>query len=127
MVQPSVPSATGAWKDLPVGVRWIIALVVAGVIMAVTFIVNNPDFLHRVTGNGFKTGDCATVASDGLSGEKMEQATCPAGTGSGTNPIYRVNQVRDGKDALCSGGFGVVTFSNEPENTTYCLIPVGLG
>ena len=37
------------------------------------------------------------------------------------DPVYRVNDVKKGKDASCPGGLDRVTFSNEPENTTYCL------
>jgi hypothetical protein len=123
---PSRPNATGTWKNLPIGVRIVVALAAAGLVTLAGFLINNPDFLHRFTGNGFKVGDCATVAAAGLSGAKMDHADCPHGHGTGLDPIYRVDNVLDGKDGRCPGSHWGVTFSNEPENVTYCLTSVGL-
>jgi len=118
-----------SWSNKPAGYKIIVSLVVAAAVTGVLFVINNPDFLHRLTGTGFKTGDCATVAANVLSGGEMKHVDCStAKTGTDiANPVYRVDQVKDGKDAVCAGGFARLTFSNEPEDTTYCLTIVGLG
>lgn len=118
-----------SWSNKPVASKIVVSLVVAAVVSAVLFVIRNPDFLHRLTGPGFKTGDCATVAASILSGGEMKHADCPtANTGNSiTDPVYRVAEVKSGKDAVCPGGFENLTFSNEPENTTYCLTMVGFG
>jgi len=121
------PSAASRWKSVPLGTRILVALIVACVVTLLGFLINNPDVLHRVTGNGFKVGDCATVSPD-LRGSRMDHVDCPTtGNVNLTKPVYRVREVREGKDAVCAGGPGGITFSNEPEDTTYCLTLAGLG
>jgi hypothetical protein len=105
--------------------RIAIAIPVAIVIMLVLFVIRNPDFLHRFSGPEFKVGDCVHVEQR-LTDSSMSRTECKANSVSNTsNPIYRVDQVKDGKDASCPGGFNRVTFSNEPEDTTYCLTMMG--
>ena len=100
------------------------AVAAVALIWGVSFVVRNPDVLHRVTGGGFDVGDCVHVAP-GLHGSEMNKAECGT-TGSSVftgDPVYRVDEVKKGKDAFCpGGGFDHVTFSNEPEDRTYCLV-----
>lgn len=85
-------------------------------IWLISFVIRNPDSLHRLTGPEFSVGDCVTVGYAGLSGSDMKKATCGDSPSLG-DPVYQVTQVQKGKDGRCPE----VTFSNEPENTTYCL------
>lgn len=114
-----------AWRDRPLSQRLAIAVPVAILITFVLFLIRNPDFLHRVTGPEFKVGDCVHVRQ-GLTNASMSGTECKANSLTNTNDVvYRVDQVKDGKDASCPGGLNRVTFSNEPENTTYCLTMTG--
>ena len=103
-------------------VRVGVALAAVAVVWLISYVIQNPDLLHRVTGPGFAVGDCAHLGA-GLHGSEMDKADCgTAGKAvfSG-DPVYRVDSVEKGKNGICPGGFEHVTFSNEPEDTTYCL------
>ena len=113
-----------AWQQKPLSFRLTVAVVVASLVTGIGFLIQNPDFLHRVTGAGFAVGDCVRVGSAGLSGSDMKRADCSSGdVGSLGDPVYQVTQVVSGKNGYCpGGGFDHVTFSNEPEDRTYCLV-----
>jgi hypothetical protein len=54
----------------------------------------------------------------------MERTDCTQ-SGISTNlndQVYRVESVQDTKDGQCPPGWDRITFSNEPEDTTYCLV-----
>src|SRR3954462_11125085 len=51
-------SVRGWWQEKPVGTQIAIAAIVAVALLIVQFIVRNPDFLHRLTGNEYQAGDC---------------------------------------------------------------------
>ena len=109
------------WRDRPVSHRLMIAIPVAVVLMVVFFIARNPDILHRVTGPEFKVGDCVHVRQ-GLRDSSMNRTECQSNSLKNmSDPVYKVTAVKEGKDASCPGGLDRVTFSNEPEDTTYCL------
>jgi hypothetical protein len=105
-----------SWQSRPLAFRVGAAIVGVLVIWLVSFVIRNPDALHRLTGPEFSVGDCVTVGYAGLSGSDMKKATCGDSPSLG-DPVYQVTQVRKGKDGRCPE----TTFSNEPENTTYCL------
>jgi hypothetical protein len=119
------PGGGSTWQRMSPGARLVVAFVVAALVVMVSFVIRNPDFLHRISGGGYAVGDCVRVRVAGLSGSEMDKADCtsdPAEQFSG-DPVYRVARVEDGKDASCPvSGFGGVTFSNEPEDRTYCLV-----
>lgn len=111
------------------GKRLLIAVVAAAVVVLVGVVVNNPDILHRVTGSEYKVGDCVTVRTSVLHGADMNRTDCRPNkfTGDPADVVYRVDAVKPGKNATCPGGPSRVTFSNEPENTTYCLTMTPFG
>jgi hypothetical protein len=111
-----------AWRDKPIGVRLAIAVVAAVAVTAVLFVARNPDVLHRISGPEFNVGDCVHVRS-GFSNDSMSRTDCTANTITGdvSSQVYTVERVEDGKDGVCPGGLNWITFSNEPEDTTYCL------
>lgn len=117
----------GAWQRMSPGARVVVAFAVAALVVMLSFVIRNPDFLHRFTGAGYAVGDCVKVRAAGLSDSDMDKADCPSSNDPaalfGGEPVYRVARVEDGKDGYCaSTGLGSVTFSNEPENKTYCLV-----
>ncbi|MEV4133980.1 hypothetical protein AB0J72_17645 [Dactylosporangium sp. NPDC049742] len=117
----SAPPTT-AWSDRPRGFRIAVAIGIAVAFMLLTYVIDNWD---AITGPDFKVGDCATV-STGLLDSTMHKAECGSSRKKlSTNPadlVYRVESVVDHKDGTCRGGFDRITFSNEPEDTTYCLV-----
>jgi hypothetical protein len=103
----------------------MIAIPAAALVVLVLFVIRNPDFLHRFTGPEFTVGDCVHVRQ-GFTDSSMSGTECTSNNLSNPgNPVYRVDQVKSGKDASCPGGLNRVTFSNEPEDTTYCLTMTG--
>jgi hypothetical protein len=114
--------ARQAWRDKPIGVRLAIAVPATAVIVLILFLIQNPDLFHRLTGPGFTVGDCVRVRS-GFTDSEMNGTDCTPSklTGRESDLVYRVDAVKDGKDAGCPGGYNRMTFSNEPEDTTYCL------
>jgi len=113
-----------AWQRSSPLFRIGVAVAAVALVWLVSFVIRNPDVLHRVTGAGYAVGDCVHV-EPGFNGSNMAKADCSAAGNSGLtgDPVYRVAQVEKGKDAYCpGGGFDHVTFSNEPEDMTYCLI-----
>ncbi len=108
----------------PRALRAVVAIAVGVVAIIVLFLVRNPDFMHRFTGHEYKVGDCVHVQPR-IVDETMVRTDCapPRSIGNLNDAVYQVVDVRDGKDASCGGinGFAGITFSNEPENTTYCL------
>jgi hypothetical protein len=121
----SVARGGSTWQRMSPGARVVVALGAAAVITMVSFVIRNPDSLHRFTGGGYAVGDCVHVRFAGLNGSDMDRTDCtsgPANAFSG-DPVYRVARVEDGKDASCPAtGLGGATFSNEPEDRTYCLV-----
>ncbi len=107
----------------PLGLRitaWAGAALVA---MLVLYIVNNWD---RLNGDEFEAGDCVTVTTRLLDSD-MDRAECGPGTADPLHPedqVYRVESIVEGKDGQCPGS-GRIAFSNESEDTTYCLVVVG--
>ncbi len=117
----AAPAGTG-WRDKPVAVRLAIAVPIAIGITLVLFVIRNPDVIHRLTGPEYQVGDCVHVLP-GLGDERMTRTTCTPNriTTDVYDTVYQVDNVKPGKSASCPGGFDRVTFSNEPEDTTYCL------
>ena len=112
------------WQGRSPVFRVVVAVAVAVLVGFVSLLIRNPDMLHRVTGAGHAVGDCVRV-EPGLNGSTMKDADCSSAENSmfSGDPVYQVSSVEDGKDASCpGGGFDHVTFSNEPENMTYCLV-----
>ena len=121
----TVTGPGSTWGRMSPGARILVSVAVAVLVMTVSFVIRNPDFLHRITGGGYAVGDCVHVRFAGLSGSEMDRTDCTSDpvTAFNGDPVYRVARVEDGKGASCpAGGFGDVTFSNEPENRTYCLV-----
>jgi hypothetical protein len=113
----TTPARTGTpGPNRPLAFRVGAAIVGVLLLWLVTFVIRNPDALHRLTGPEFSVGDCVTVEVAGLSGSDMKKADC-GDSGSLVDPVYQVTQVQKGKDGRCPQ----TTFANEPENTTYCL------
>jgi len=112
--QPTVPES----PRISARGRVFIACAVGAALILGIFLLTHP--LSR---NGFKVGECATVEPAALSGWTMHHADCPGRNSSPSlaNLVYRVDRVMDGKDGHCAGGLSRMTFSNEPEDTTYCL------
>lgn len=110
-------------------VRICLALIVGAVVSGVIFVVNNPDVIRRITGSEFEVGDCVQVRSR-LTDHTLSRADCRANslTTGVDGIVYQIVEVKDGKDADCQvTGFGAVTFSDEPEDRTYCLTPYSGG
>jgi hypothetical protein len=119
-----VSDSRTAWQRRSPLFRIGVAVAAVALIWLVSFIARNPDALHRVTGAGYAVGDCVHV-EQGFRDASMKKADCGAAGDSllSGDPVYRVAAVEKGKDASCpGGGFDHVTFSNEPENMTYCLV-----
>lgn len=111
-----------AWRAKPLGVRLAIGLLVGVVVVCGLFLIRNLDFLNRFTGHAYKVGDCARVQPRLRGDYTMVHADCTANTFSSTDLVYQVVSVQDGKDGSCPvSGLGGITFSDEPEDTTYCL------
>ncbi|MEZ0579857.1 hypothetical protein [Nocardioides sp. MH1] len=76
-------------------------------------------------GPEFAEGDCVKIDPH-LTDSELEKATCSnnAGVLEGDEAVYEVKHVIDGKDGSCPmlEGFFPVTFSDEPTDTTYCLV-----
>lgn len=105
------------------GRRLAIAIPVAIVLVLLLFVARNPGVLNRLTGPEFSPGDCVHLQRHLLDHE-LERTECTSnrlGT-SMDDLVYRVESVQDGKDGRCPGGLNRITFSDEPEDTTDCLI-----
>jgi len=113
---------TGSGRT-PVRRRLAIVIPIAIGVVLLIFVARNPDVLHRFTGPEFAPGDCVHVKQHLIDFE-MERTECtPNGIGTNLNDqVYRVESVQDTKDGQCPPGWDRVTFSNEPEDTTYCLV-----
>jgi hypothetical protein len=106
-----------------VGRRLAITIPIAVGAVLLMFVIRNPDVLHRFTGTEFSTGDCVHVKQQ-LIDYEMERTECTPNQ-VGTDPsdqVYRVESVQDTKDGHCPPDWNRITFSNEPEDTTYCLV-----
>ena len=119
---PALAAAATAWSDRPFGFRLAASIGAAVAVVLFLYLINNWD---SINGNEFKVGDCVTVSA-GVLNDDMDPADCGSGkprSASLDDQVYRVEAVIDGKDGRCpGGGFSRITFSNEPEDTTYCLI-----
>lgn len=65
----------------------------------------------------FQVGDCVEV-TDRVLDNDLKKTSCPS-TYDLTSNVYQVVDVIDGDDGTCYSG--VVTFSHEPHDKTYCL------
>lgn len=72
-------------------------------------------------GPEYSVGDCVTVEFH-MTDQSLSSANC-SDASSPASPIYKVDDVIKGKDGTCPPpqGFGPITFSDEPTDTTYCL------
>jgi len=105
------------------GAKRLLLVVVVAVLLVCAMVAVNSGILQRITGSKYKVGDCVTVRASVLHGSDLDRAECNPNKFSG-NPmdiVYRVDAVKPGKNASCPGGYDRITFSDEPENTTYCL------
>ncbi len=132
---PGAGGAAGSRLPATVGSRgtgtgWlkpVLALAVLLLLMGVLYVVRNPDLLHRITGPAYKVGDCAVVRQR-LTDNEMIRTPCRQNvdTLEAGIIVYQVAEVKKGKDGVCPTGLSWVTFSNEPEATTYCLHAYGM-
>lgn len=111
------------WQGTSPVFRVGMALAAVALVWLLSFVIRNPDALHRITGAGYAVGDCVRVEQL-LNNADMTKADCASASSSQLgDPVYQVTEVKDGKNAYCpGGGFDHVTFSNEPEDRTYCLV-----
>jgi hypothetical protein len=113
----AAPVGGTSWQSRSPMFRIVVAIAGVLLVWLVTFLIRNPDALHRLTGPEFAVGDCVTVQYAGLQDSDMEKADC-AESGSLVDPVYKVTQVQKGSHGICPD----TTFRNEPEDTTYCLV-----
>jgi hypothetical protein len=121
---PRAVDSRSGWQRRSPLFRIGAAVGAVALVWLVSFVARNPDALHRVTGAGYAVGDCVRV-EQGFRDADMKKADCGSAGDSllSGDPVYRVAAVEKGKDAFCpGGGFDHITFSNEPEDRTYCLV-----
>ena len=91
--------------------RWLVAAAACVAALAV---------LAGCGGAKYSAGDCVKIDQK-LTDSELKDTECAGGFNPG-DPVYSVDVVVDGKNGSCKPtGFGSVTFSDEPTDTTYCL------